>query len=339
MTGPAVVVVTDSSACLPVEMRDRWGIRVVPLHILLDGADLRDGIDDVPEDIYARDGVSTAGTNPEELTDAYRAALADSGGAGVVAVHISAALSGTFGAAEHVAAQFSGVRVIDSRSAAMGTGFAALAAARAAAGGADIDAVVAAADAAVQRSRAYLVVHRLDNLRRSGRIGSAAAWLGTALSLKPLLAVDDGKLVLAQRIRTVGKAVTSMIDRVCEVVEIGRPHWPYITSPIPTGPGRSPVHWPSGYRPARRPSSAGWDRHWRYTSEPARWRCVSTSIPRRAPAGSDQVLTAWRTCRCRRSPRKADGAPRSRGCSCWGPTAGPPAATRTTCPAASRSTA
>ncbi|MDQ2629165.1 MAG: DegV family protein, partial [Actinomycetota bacterium] len=114
MTGPAVVVVTDSSACLPVEMRDRWGIRVVPLHILLDGADLRDGIDDVPEDIYARDGVSTAGTNPEELTDAYRAALADSGGAGVVAVHISAALSGTFGAAEHVAAQFSGVRVIDS---------------------------------------------------------------------------------------------------------------------------------------------------------------------------------------------------------------------------------
>ncbi|GFG84443.1 MULTISPECIES: DegV family protein [Mycolicibacter] len=213
-----VTVITDSSACLPVELRDRWGIRVVPLHILLDGADLRDGIDEVPEDIYARDGVSTAGTNPEELTDAYRAALADSGGDGVVAVHISAALSGTFGAAEHVATQFSGVRVVDSRSAAMGTGFAALAAARAAAGGADIDAVVAAADAAVLRSHAYLIVHRLDNLRRSGRIGSAAAWLGTALSLKPLLAVDDGKLVLAQRIRTVGKAVASMIDRVCEVV-------------------------------------------------------------------------------------------------------------------------
>lgn len=213
-----VTVITDSSACLPAELRDRWGIRVVPLHILLDGADLRDGIDDVPADIYARDGVSTAGTNPEELTDAYRAALGDSAGAGVVAVHISAALSGTFGAAEHVAAQLSGVRVVDSRSAAMGTGFAALAAARAAAGGADLDAVVAAADAAVLRSHAYLVVHRLDNLRRSGRIGSAAAWLGTALSLKPLLAVDDGKLVLAQRIRTVGKAVASMIDRVCEVV-------------------------------------------------------------------------------------------------------------------------
>jgi DegV family protein with EDD domain len=219
MTGPAVAVVTDSSACLPAEMLQRWGIRVVPLHILLDGADLRDGIDDVPEDIYAREGASTAGTNPEELTGAYRKGLADSGGAGVVAIHISSALSGTFGTAEHVATQIgAGVRVIDSKSAAMGTGFVALAAARAAAGGADLDGVAAAAEAAVQRGHAYLVVHRLDNLRRSGRIGSAAAWLGTALSLKPLLAVDDGKLVLAQRIRTVSKAVTSMIDRVCDVV-------------------------------------------------------------------------------------------------------------------------
>lgn len=214
-----VTVITDSSACLPAELRERWGIREVPLHILLDGADLRDGIDDVPADIHAREHVSTSGTGPEELADAYRRGLADSGGAGVVAVHISSALSGTFGTAEHVAAQLgSGVRVIDSRSAAMSTGFVTLAAARAAAAGADLDGVAAAADAAKARSHAYLVVQRLDNLRRSGRIGSAAAWLGTALSLKPLLAVDDGKLVLAQRIRTFNKAVGAMIDRVCDAV-------------------------------------------------------------------------------------------------------------------------
>ncbi|BBY35026.1 fatty acid-binding protein DegV [Mycolicibacter minnesotensis] len=215
----SVVVVTDSSACLPAELRDQWAVRTVPLHILLDGADLRDGLDDVPEDIYARERVTTAGAGPEELAAAYRNALADSAGAGVVAVHISSALSGTFGTAQQAAIQFGpGVRVIDSRSAAMGTGFAALAAARAAAAGADLAGVAAAADAAVQRGHAYMVVQRLDNLRRSGRIGSAAAWLGTALSLKPLLAVEDGKLVLTQRIRTVGKAVTAMIDRVCDVV-------------------------------------------------------------------------------------------------------------------------
>ncbi len=215
----SVVIVTDSSACLPLEARDRWGIRTVPLHILLDGADLRDGVDDVPVDIYARERVTTSGAGPEELAEVYRNAPAYSAGSGVVAVHISSALSGTFGTAEQVASQIGpGVRVIDSKSAAMGTGFAALAAARAGASGADLQAVAAAADGARQRGHAYMVVQRLDNLRRSGRIGSAAAWLGTALSLKPLLAVEDGKLVLAQRIRTVSKAVTSMIDRVCDVV-------------------------------------------------------------------------------------------------------------------------
>lgn len=214
-----VVVITDSSACLPAELRRRWGIRQVPLHVLLDGADLLDGVDEVPDDIYRRENASTAGAAPAELASGYAAALADSAGAGVVAVHLSAALSSTLGAAEQAAAQLGPqVRVIDSRSAAMGTGFVALAAARAAAAGADLDAVAAAAGAAVRRTRSYVVVHRLDNLRRSGRIGSAAAWLGTALSLKPLLMVDDGKLVLAQRIRTVGKATAAMIDRVCQDV-------------------------------------------------------------------------------------------------------------------------
>ncbi|WP_046318204.1 DegV family protein [Mycobacterium sp. UM_Kg1] len=215
----SVVVVTDSSACLPAELRDRWGIRTVPLHILLDGADLRDGVDDVPEDVYLRERVTTAGAAPEDLAEAYRTALDHSAGSGVVAVHISAALSGTVATAGHAAQQLGpAVQVVDSKSAAMGTGFVALAAARAAAGGADLHQVAAAADAAVRRGHAYMVVQRLDNLRRSGRIGSAAAWLGTALSLKPLLVVDEGKLVLAQRVRTVGKAVASMIDRVCEVV-------------------------------------------------------------------------------------------------------------------------
>ena len=70
----------------------------------------------------------------------------------------------------------------------------------------------------MRRTHAFVVVHRLDNLRRSGRIGGAKAWLGTALALKPLLRVDDGKLVLAQRVRTVSHATATMIDRVCEIV-------------------------------------------------------------------------------------------------------------------------
>jgi DegV family protein with EDD domain len=215
----SVVVVTDSSARLPDELRQKWAIRQVPLHVLVDDIDLRDGVDDIPDDIHDHGRATTAAATPAELGDVYREALADSGGDGVVAVHLSAALSGTVGAAETTAADIGpAVRVVDSKSAAMNTGFVALAAARAVANGADLDAVVGAAAAAVSRNYGFIVVHQLDNLRRSGRIGGAGAWLGTKLSLKPLLRIDDGKLVLAQRVRTASKAVAAMIDRVCGVV-------------------------------------------------------------------------------------------------------------------------
>jgi len=191
----------------------------VPLHILLDEHDLRDGVDDVPADIHDYGRATTAAATPAELDEAYRQALADSGGDGVVAVHLSAALSGTFGAAETTAAEIGpAVRAVDSKSTAMNTGFVALAAARAAAGGGDLETVAEAAAAAVRRNHGFIVVHQLDNLRRSGRIGGAGAWLGTKLSLKPLLRIDEGKLVLAQRVRTASKAVATMIDRVGEVV-------------------------------------------------------------------------------------------------------------------------
>lgn len=219
-----VVVVTDSSARLPVQEAQKWGIRVVPLHILVDGHDLRDGVDDVPDDLYTRGHVTTAGATPAELGAVYRQALLDSGGDGVVAVHISGALSSTLGAAEHAAGEFAGlVRVVDSKSAGMGTGFVALAAARSADGGADLNEVVAQAESAGRGVRAYIVVHRLDNLRRSGRIGTAASWLGTALSLKPLLRIDEqGQLVLLARVRTASKATAAMVEQVIEVVGEGR---------------------------------------------------------------------------------------------------------------------
>jgi DegV family protein with EDD domain len=216
----AVTVVTDSSARLNPDELQRWGIHQVPLHVLIDGEDLRDGVDPVPYDVHDRAHVTTAGAAPADLTEAYRKALADSGGDGVVAVHLSAALSSTFSTAAAVAREFgSAVRVVNSRSAAAGVGFVAAAAARSSAAGDDLDAVEAAARSAVPLGRAFIVVHRLDNLRRSGRIGTAESWLGTALSLKPLLCLDvDGRLVLSQRIRTLSKAHAAMVEAVAEFV-------------------------------------------------------------------------------------------------------------------------
>jgi DegV family protein with EDD domain len=216
----AVVVVTDSSSRLSSDELKQWNIRQVPLHVLVDGDNMRDSVDDVPYDIHDRPKASTSGASPAELAEIYRQALADSDGDGVVSVHISAVLSSTCGSAVQAAREFgSAVRVVNSRSAAMGVGFVALAAAQSAASGADLDTVEAAARSAVPRGHVFVVVHKLDNLRRSGRMGTAASWLGTALSLKPLLCLDvDGRLVLDQRIRTVTKAHAAMVDRVAEIV-------------------------------------------------------------------------------------------------------------------------
>ena len=215
-----VVVVTDSSSRLQPDELKLFDIRQVPLHVLVDGADLRDGIDEVPYDIHDRPRATTAGATPAELAEIYQQALSDSDGDGVVAVHLSAALSSTYSSAVQVAREFgSAVRVINTRSAAMGVGFVALAAARSAGSGVDLDTVEAAARSASSHGHVFLVVHRLDNLRRSGRIRRGASWLGTALSLKPLLCLDvDGRLVLDQRIRTATKAQAAMVDRVAEVI-------------------------------------------------------------------------------------------------------------------------
>ena len=215
-----VIVVTDSSSRLQPDELKQFDIRQVPLHVLVDGTDLRDGVDDVPYYIHDRARVTTAGATPAELAETYQQALSDSDGDGVVAVHLSAALSSTYSSAVQTAREFgSAVRVVNSRSAAMGVGFTTLAAARSAASGADLDAVEAETRLAVPRNHAFIVVHRLDNLRRSGRIRKGASWLGTALSLKPLLCLDvDGRLVLDQRIRTVTKAHAALVDRVAEVM-------------------------------------------------------------------------------------------------------------------------
>ncbi|BBX24917.1 hypothetical protein MALV_00420 [Mycolicibacterium alvei] len=211
-------MVTDSTSRLRPELCEKWGIRQVPLHILDDGIDLRDGVDPMPPDIHDRARVTTSGAAPVDLADTYRQALADSDGDGVVAVHISAALSSTYSTAAAVAREIGqAVRVVNSRAAAMGVGFVALAAAESARGGGTLDAVEAAARAAIPRGQAFIVVHRLDNLRRSGRIGAAASWLGTALSLKPLLRLDvDGRLVLSQRIRTISKAHAALVDQIAD---------------------------------------------------------------------------------------------------------------------------
>ncbi|WP_072802474.1 DegV family protein [Rhodococcoides yunnanense] len=213
-----VAVVTDSSACLGADVARREKIAIAPLHVFVDGVDLREGVDPIPEDFAADGPVTTAGASPAELEALYRDALERSDGAGVVAVHISRGLSSTWEAARQAASEVGDrVRVVDSASAGMGIGYAALSAARIAASGADLDTVYEDAASVSRRVECFIVVDRLDHLRRGGRIGAAAALLGTALAMKPVLHLSDGRLVLEQKARTSTKALGKLVDAVAAV--------------------------------------------------------------------------------------------------------------------------
>lgn len=214
MSSP-VAVVTDSTAYLPDGMAGELGIGVVPLHVVLGGRTGTEGIEVSSHDLAAalaerRVQVSTSRPTPAEFVAVYRA----TGAASIVSVHLSSALSGTHDAAVLAAAEVQtegiDVRVVDSRTIAMGLGFAVLAAARAAHDGAAAEDVAVAARAT--ETDVLFYVDTLEHLRRGGRIGAAAALLGTALSVKPLLHVTDGQIAALEKVRTASKALARMED-------------------------------------------------------------------------------------------------------------------------------
>jgi len=211
-----VAIVTDSTAYLPTGLAAELGVTVVPLYVVLNGESGIEGVDVTPSDLARtlsdrRASVTTSRPTPEDFTEAYRKALAD-GADGVVSVHLSSELSGTWDAARLAAAECGSdaVRVVDSRSAAMGLGFAVLSAAEAAGAGSSLDEVEAIAERTVDRTTTLFYVDTLEHLRRGGRIGAAQAWLGTALAVKPLLHVVDGRIVPLEKVRTAGKAVARL---------------------------------------------------------------------------------------------------------------------------------
>ena len=218
----SVAVVTDSTAYLPAELVDAHGIEIVPLYVVLAGRSGQEGRDISPEDVARAMGtrgqqVSTSRPTTGDFVAAYRRCL-DAGAERIVSVHLSAELSSTWDAARMAAAQVGEhiVTVIDSRSAAMGTGFAVLAGARAAAAGADQQAVAAAARTTALATHTLFVVDTLEHLRRGGRIGAAAAVLGSALAVKPVLHVVDGQVVPLEKVRTSARALHRLVQRAVE---------------------------------------------------------------------------------------------------------------------------
>jgi DegV family protein with EDD domain len=216
-----VAVVTDSTAYLPAELNGRYDLTVVPLTVVINGDSGLEGQQITPAEVARalggrRSSVSTSRPAPAQFAEAYEKLL-NAGYDGIVSVHLSAALSGTFEAAQLAAVTFGPqVEVVDSKTTGMGLGFTALAAGSAAEQGADLHAVRETAVEHSGRVSTLFYVDTLEFLRRGGRIGAASALLGTALSVKPILHVVDGAIVVRDKVRTAGRALARLVDLAVE---------------------------------------------------------------------------------------------------------------------------
>jgi DegV family protein with EDD domain len=210
-----VAVVTDSTAYLPPELLTEHGILVVPVSVVL-GGQVHDETDvsahDVAQALREWRPVTTSRPSPQRFADAY-AELAGAGHEAIVSLHLSAELSATVESAWLAAGSSPvPVEVVDSRTIGMALGYAVVAASQAAATGADVKEVVAAAQRRLDATSLLFYVDTLEYLRRGGRIGTAAALVGSALSVKPLLHMVEGRVEPLEKVRTTGRALLRLAD-------------------------------------------------------------------------------------------------------------------------------
>jgi DegV family protein with EDD domain len=218
---PRVAVVTDSTAYLPAVQAAAANVTIVDVQVVVGGETFDESAvssADITQALREWRPVSTSRPSPSTFVEAYQR-LAMDGADEIVSIHLSGAMSATAESAELAAKEVATpVRVVDSRSIGMGLGFAVLAAAQAAASGADGERVEQVARARCESSSVLFYVDTLEYLRRGGRIGKAAALVGSALSVKPLLHLVDGSVTPLEKVRTTSKALARLeeltLDRV-----------------------------------------------------------------------------------------------------------------------------
>jgi len=229
----AVAVVTDTTHYVPADILAEHGVRQVSLYINESGGTAREA--DVPDldGYYERlrdiSGLpTTSQPSVGDFLEVYEPLAAI--GNDIVSVHLSAAISGTSESARQAGDEIERthpgrrVVVVDSRSAAAGLGGVALAAAASARNGDDVDAVAAHAEEAREALKVWFAVDTLEYLKRGGRIGSAQAFLGGALKIKPILTCD-GDIKPVERVRTAGKMFERMVSYMDELIADGADCW------------------------------------------------------------------------------------------------------------------
>ncbi|HEX7293639.1 MAG TPA: DegV family protein [Solirubrobacterales bacterium] len=227
-------VVCDTTAYLPTELLAERGIETVSLYVSVDGEQQRESEISDYAAFYERlraseSGATTSQPSVGDFVSVYEPLL--DAGREIVSVHISAGISGTCEAAnqarERLIAEDKGgerIRVFDSRSAAGGMGLSALAAAAAANAGGDSEVVVARAEQAREELKMWFAVDTLEYLRRGGRIGGAAAWIGSALKIKPILTLEE-EITPVERVRTRARSIERLRDYARQRHDSGLDGW------------------------------------------------------------------------------------------------------------------
>jgi len=220
-----VAVVTDSTAVLPESVE---GVTVVPTKVVIGGETHDDGLgpssssEAVVSALSERAEVSTSRPAPAVFGEVY-AQLAEQGYDEIVSIHLSAEMSGTFDSARVAGANAPvPVVAVDSRTVGPGLGFAVLAGLEVVRRGGSAGQAAEAARERAEETRSFFYVDTLEYLRRGGRIGAAAALLGSALAVKPLLTIEEGRVVLRERVRTSGRALARLEELAVEQGD-GRP--------------------------------------------------------------------------------------------------------------------
>jgi DegV family protein with EDD domain len=206
-------VVTDSTADLPDEWRDRYGIEVVPLKVLFGKETFRDRVDITDEEFFRRLSTATSlpttsAPSPGEFAEVYTRLAKDYDGC--ISIHIGAQLSATAEAARVGASSVEGfkVNVVDSETVSMPLAFLC----RIAAECPSLEDATAAVRQRVSKCRVLALLDTLRYLEMGGRLSRAQAMIGTMLDLKPLLLVVDREIKPVDRVRTRSRAITRMVE-------------------------------------------------------------------------------------------------------------------------------
>jgi DegV family protein with EDD domain len=227
-----VKIVTDSSAHLPQDQRQKHDITVVPLKAIFGTQVYRDEIDLTNEQFYemlpkAKEHPTTSQPSAGEFAQVYRPLL--EAGKEIVSIHLSSKLSGTYASAcaaktelETHLKKAMPLTIVDTPWLSMALGMLCLAAAQAAEAGQSREEIVAAVNALIPKLNLIFVLDTLEYLKRGGRIGGAKAMLGTLLNVKPMLQIEHGQVEPLEQPRSRAKA----LRRLLEILEERADHKP-----------------------------------------------------------------------------------------------------------------